>query len=261
MSDKKLYTSKLAGKRVLVFGGSSGIGFCVAEASIENGATVFIASSSQEKIQKSISRIVESYPSAKDRIFGHIIDLSNPSTVDGALAALFEKIGPVDHIVYTAGDLISMQPLESITVEKMQQLGMVRVFSAILVAKHALKYLVKSNQSSFTLTSGVAAEKPMGKGWGVGAFYGGGLYSLVKGLAKELAPVRTNLVSPGAVDTEQLRAIEAKSGAGMLQAMASMLPVGQIGEPQDIAEAYLYLMKDKGVTGAVIASNGGWTLV
>jgi NAD(P)-dependent dehydrogenase (short-subunit alcohol dehydrogenase family) len=181
--------------------------------------------------------------------------------VDDALAALFEKIGQVDHIVYTAGDLISAQPLESITVEKLQQFGMVRVFSAILVAKHASKYLVNSNKSSFTLTSGVAAEKPMGKGWGVGSFYGGGLYSLVKGLAKELAPIRTNLVSPGAVDTELLRELEDKVGAGAFQAMASMLPVGQIGEPQDIAEAYLYLMKDKGVTGAVIASNGGWTLV
>ncbi|KAL1850607.1 hypothetical protein Plec18167_007896 [Paecilomyces lecythidis] len=259
MSDKTFYTSRLSGKRVVVFGGTSGIGFCVAEASIENGATVFISSSNEEKINRKISKILESYPSAKDRIFGHVVDLSNPSTVDGDLARFFEKIGPVDHIVFTAGDKLVLEPLESCTVEMMQHGGMVRVFAATLVAKHALKYLAKSNESTLTLTSGVAAEKPSPSGWIIGAMYSGALYSLVKALAKEMAPVRVNLVSPGPVDTELLRS--AQIGQDILKNMAKTLPVGQVGEPQDVAEAYLYLMKDKAATGSVISSNCGWTLV
>ncbi|GAD97273.1 hypothetical protein MYCGRDRAFT_85021 [Paecilomyces variotii No. 5] len=259
MSDKTFYTSRLSGKRIVVFGGTSGIGFCVAEASIENGATVIISSSNEEKIYRTISRITESYPSAKGRISGHVVDLSNPSTVDSDIARFFEKIGPVDHIVFTAGDKPTLQPLEACTVETMQQGGMVRVFAAILVAKHALKYLAKSNKSSLTLTSGAAAEKPSPSRWVVGGMYAGGLYSLVKTLAREMAPVRVNLVSPGPVDTELFKSAEI--GQEILQNMAKTLPVGQVGEPQDIAEAYLYLMKDKAATGSVIASNGGWTLV
>lgn len=104
MSDKTFYTSRLAGKHVLIFGGTSGIGFCVAEASIENGATVIISSSRPERVQSAVSRILESYPSAKDRISGHVLDLSSP-TVNDDIASFFAKIaageeeGTIDHIV------------------------------------------------------------------------------------------------------------------------------------------------------------------
>ncbi|KAL2218596.1 hypothetical protein M432DRAFT_546348 [Thermoascus aurantiacus ATCC 26904] len=261
MPDKTLYTSKLAGKRVVIFGGTSGIGFCVAEASIEHGATVIVSSSRPERVESAVSRIRESYPSAKDRISGHVLDLSSP-TVEDAIAAFFEKIGgPIDHIVYTAGDALNLRPLESTTLESIQKVGAVRVFSAILVAKHAVKYLAKSNKSSFTLTSGSAADRPHGKGWAVGSLYGAGEYGLARALSLEMAPVRVNVVSPGAVKTELWDSLPPGTFQALKEKFESTLLTGQIGDPQDVAEAYLYCMKDANVTGTVISTNGGELLV
>jgi NAD(P)-dependent dehydrogenase (short-subunit alcohol dehydrogenase family) len=78
MADAKKYTSKLDGARILIFGGSSGIGYGAAEASIESGATVIISSSSESKIQASVKSLNESYPSAKDRISGYACNLGDP---------------------------------------------------------------------------------------------------------------------------------------------------------------------------------------
>ncbi|MCJ1302053.1 hypothetical protein MMC08_004854 [Hypocenomyce scalaris] len=258
MADAQTYTSKLHSARVLIIGGSSGIGFSVAEACLENGCTVILSSSSHTRIESAISRLHTSYPSAKSsaRVTGHPCDLSTASTLESNIQALFEKVGTVDHIVYTAGDKLAIIPLAEATLEKVQQAGMVRFFAPLLVAKHAVSHLSPGPAASLTLTTGTVSEKPIA-GWSVVAPYAGGLHSMMRNLALDLKPIRVNLISPGAVETELWDSLGKEEFEALKEGHRKKSATGQIGQPGDVAEAYLYVMRDRNITGSVISTNGG----
>lgn len=118
MSDSTKYSSKLRDFRILVIGGSSGIGFCVAEACVENGAIVTVSSSNKSRVNKAVEKLKGSYPSATQRIFGLNVDLSNADTLEDELKTLLEstkeKLGGqmLDHVVFTAGNSIATIKLE-----------------------------------------------------------------------------------------------------------------------------------------------------
>jgi NAD(P)-dependent dehydrogenase (short-subunit alcohol dehydrogenase family) len=122
--------------------------------------------------------------------------------IEKNLGTLFGKVGNVDHVVYTAGDSLPMTPLENVTLEKIHAAGQVRTFGALLTAKIGSKYLNKSTASSFTISTGSIAERPMSGGWSMIALFGAGLAGLTRQLAFDLAPIRVNCVAPGAVDTD-----------------------------------------------------------
>jgi NAD(P)-dependent dehydrogenase (short-subunit alcohol dehydrogenase family) len=118
MSDSTKYTSKLLNRRVLVIGGSSGIGFCVAEASLEHGAIVTISSSNEDRINQAVEKLQRSYPSAKNKVFGVRVDLSNPDTLETELNTMLESTKEklegqsLDHVVFTAGNMAPTIKLE-----------------------------------------------------------------------------------------------------------------------------------------------------
>jgi NAD(P)-dependent dehydrogenase (short-subunit alcohol dehydrogenase family) len=118
MSDSTKYTSKLLNRRVLVIGGSSGIGFCVAEASLEHGAVVTISSSNGDRINQAVEKLQRSYPSAKNKVFGVRADLSNPDTLETELNTMLESTKEklegqsLDHVVFTAGNMAPAIKLE-----------------------------------------------------------------------------------------------------------------------------------------------------
>lgn len=98
MTDSTKHSSRLKGRKVIIFGGSSGLGYGAAEACIENGMTVVITSSSEEKVNKAIERILKEYPSAKDRLSGHACNIGDQATLEDNIVKLFEKVGKLDHI-------------------------------------------------------------------------------------------------------------------------------------------------------------------
>jgi len=260
MSDSKKYTSKLTSRRVLIIGGSSGIGYSVAEAALEHGATVIISSSSKSRVESSIEKLLQTYASARDRLTGYTCDLSSPD-VEYNIKSLFENVGgKLDHIISTAGDRLGMTPIHEVTLAQMQQAGMVRFFGPLLIAKIGTPYLSTSPMSSMTFTTGSVAEKPM-PGWSVVASYAAGLYGMVRNLAVDLKPVRVNLVSPGAVATELWKDMPREEYAAFEKAMGAKNPTGSIGKPEDVAEAYIYAMKDANLTGSVVSTNGGIMLM
>ena len=238
------YSNKLTGKRILVIGGTSGIGFCVAEACVEFGAIVTVASSRQEKIDNTIKRLTTSYPDAKGRISGHVVDLAS-SDVEAVLTTLFnsataEGEHKLDHIVNTAGDALSL-----------------------MIAKLAPRYIHRSSASSITVTGGISSTKPL-PGWSVQVGWGAGKEGMVRGLAVDLAPLRVNLVSPGAIDTEffdRMAGGDAGSKEKLVALYGSKNLLGKCGSPEDTAEAYLYVMRDTFVTGQVVRTEGGYLLV
>lgn len=255
------FINKLKGKRVLIFGGTSGIGYAVAEGCIEYGATVLISGSNQAKLDKTVQRLKTSYPDvSEDQIATHLCDLSDANALDSNLKALldsFTKSGKINHVVFTAGDHLGDVPsLANLSIEGLRKFQTVRGVAPMMLAKHLSESMEKSSDSSFTLTGGVNTTRPL-PGWSILAAGGGSGEGLSRGLAVDLAPIRCNLVSPGAVETELLAGLP----ASVKESFAEASTVKKVGKPEDVAEAYLYCMKDGFVTGSIIASNGGRLLV
>ncbi|RAH40079.1 oxidoreductase, short chain dehydrogenase/reductase family, partial [Aspergillus brunneoviolaceus CBS 621.78] len=209
--------NKLAGTRVLVIGGTSGIGFAVARAALEHGANVFLASSQASKVDDALTRLRTLYPDpgSQSRIAGGCAcNLGDPATLETHVRDLLEQATTtttstatertlLDHIVYTAGDALGLKPVTdpTLTVADIHAAGTVRVLGALMVAKHARSYMRVSARSSITFTSGVNGHRPA-RGWALAAASGGAVEGMARGLAVDLAPVRVNTVSPGAVLTE-----------------------------------------------------------
>jgi len=165
---------------------------------------VIISSSNPDRVQKTIEKLQSSYPSARDRITGHACNLGDQETVEDNLKQLFEKVAKdekLDHVVYTAGDPLAMMSIEEIDMPKLIKAGMVRFFAPLLVGKIAPKYLNPGPKASITLTTGSVSERPRPNWSAIGSF-ATGLQGMCRGLALDLKPIRVNLISPGAVDTE-----------------------------------------------------------
>jgi NAD(P)-dependent dehydrogenase (short-subunit alcohol dehydrogenase family) len=114
--------------------------------------------------------------------------------------------------------------------------------------------------ASITFTSGIAAHRP-GPGASMTAAVNGALEALARALALELAPIRVNVVCPGWTDTPLWDTIAADTRADRLAAMATRLPAGRIGQPPDIAQAFLALIRNGFITATVLHVDGGQRLV
>ncbi|MCJ1440969.1 MAG: hypothetical protein MMC23_001455 [Stictis urceolatum] len=266
MADIQKYTNKLQNARILIIGGSSGIGYGAAEACLESGATVTIASSNPSRVQTAVDSLLKSYPSAKSRLHAQTVSLNDAATCEANIVALLEKVGKLDHIIHTAGDSIAPPTTAdgktgvfAADINGMMQRGMVRFFAAQLLAKHAVDYLEPSYKSSLTLTTGSISEKPM-PGMAVGNGFGTGLHGLARGLALDLAPIRVNAISPGGVDTPLWDGFDKERREAMKSMLAQKTCTGRIASIEDVAEAYLYVLKDWNVTGSVIRTDGGYLI-
>jgi NAD(P)-dependent dehydrogenase (short-subunit alcohol dehydrogenase family) len=245
MAPTPLVVNRLAGKKVVVIGGSSGIDFAVASALIEEGASVIISSSTAKKVAAAVTRLGDAatqHNADPARVAGHTVDLKGPGT-EASLERFFAQAGTVDHIVHTAGDALAIAPLQQVTYESIVATGEVRFISAILTAKVGSRHLSKGG--SLTFTTGGVALHPI-PNWVAVAGYAAGLHGLTRQLAYDLAPqhFRVNLVSPGAVKTEMWNGMpESVREKRFAQAEAKNL-TRHVAEPHEVAQAYLYLIKD-----------------
>jgi NAD(P)-dependent dehydrogenase (short-subunit alcohol dehydrogenase family) len=266
------YTNKLQGKLVVVVGGTSGIGFAVAEAAVEHGAIVVVASSQQEKVNRAIHRIQQAYADAADRIRGKTVDLSSENVEEqihalytfateaaAAAAAGGSKPRKIDHIVMTAGEGFGTVPLEDVTPRVVSDLYKVRMVGCTMLAKLAMQYLDISAASSFTLTSGVSDAKPT-VGWTAMAPVGAAVRGLTHALANDMKPVRVNCVCPGAVKTELFDKFARDRLDEILDMYRAKTLTGHVGTPEDLAECYICVMKNKFMTGQEITCDGGYLL-
>ncbi|KAK4240091.1 hypothetical protein C8A03DRAFT_42375 [Achaetomium macrosporum] len=261
MSDQKKYTNKLQGSRVLIIGGSSGIGFCTAEACLEHGALVTVASSNASKLEAAVAKLQASYPSAKSNIHGLTVDLSKPDTLESELQTLFERTihamggERLDHVVFTAGDALATMPLADMTMEGILKAGQIRFFAPLMAAKFIPQYVRNSRESSYTITTGSISERPM-PDWSVIGSFAGGHHSMVRNLALDLKPIRVNGVSPGVVDTDLWRMPKEEKDR-LMEQMGKRMATGMPGRPEDVAESFVCCIRDYNMDGAVIRTDGG----
>ncbi|MEO8538529.1 MAG: SDR family oxidoreductase [bacterium] len=229
----------LEGKRVVVIGGTSGIGFGVAEAAKAAGARVVVGSSQQSKVDDAVARLGTGAE-------GAVVDASSEDNVAG----FFARLGGFDHLVYTAGDWD--RPADQWDLEASQWIFRIRFWGALRAIKHSRDTIARDG--SITLTDGAAGRRPR-PGGAISSAGAMAIENLVRGLAIDLAPVRVNCVCPGLILTEAVRIAPEQ-----LERMTSRQPLPRAGTPREVAEAYLYLMRGTYTTGDVLLVDGGFTL-
>jgi NAD(P)-dependent dehydrogenase (short-subunit alcohol dehydrogenase family) len=236
----------LKNKRIVVLGGTSGIGRAIAEQAASEGARVVVGSSSQRRVEEARAAI--------EGAEGHAVDLRSEEGV----AAFFAKVGAFDHLVYTAGEELLLTTVATVDLAKARQFFELRYWGALAAVKAATPHL--SRDGSIVLTSGTAGTRPH-PGLAIAASLCGAMESLTRVLAVELAPIRVNVVVPGFVDTGLWSNVPKDALAKMFADAAAKLPVGRIGAPADIAEHYVSFMKARYTTGQSIIVDGGGVLV
>jgi len=233
-----LLSRSLHGQNVVVIGGSSGLGAAVAVLALEQGARVIAYSRSGR---------------SPGGVEGLAVDVTDSKALDQALG----RVGQIDHLVHTAGARTPSEPLSSLAPDSLQQAFAPKLFGAIEAIRVALPYLSKN--ASITLTSGQLSRK-----YGTGTLAKGVVNAAVEAagrhLAKELAPRRVNVVSPGVVGTEFWGEDGSESRRMFLNRAGRDLPVQRVGAPEELASAYLFAMTNGFATGAVIDVDGGGLL-
>ncbi len=237
----------LNGKRIVVLGGSSGIGLAIAQAACREGAAVVIASSNRARLDKALATL----PTNAE---GLVADLGD----EAAVRALFGKLGAFDHLAFTAGEALQLAPLADIDMAAARQFFGLRYWGAFLAAKYGTGSIRPGG--SIVFTSGIAGQRPRA-GWALGASICSAMEGLTRALAVELAPIRANIVSPGVVRTPLWGGMTDEDRENLYRQTAAALPVGHVGDAAEIAEAYLYLMRQSYGTGQVVVVDGGAVLV
>lgn len=226
---------------VIVIGGLSGIGRAVAEQAAAAGAHVIAAGRRPAP---------PDFPAA---VVTARIDVGDVTSV----ATFFEAIGPFDHLVVTAGPVISAAGLQDLKIDEAIAAFNVKFFGQLRVAQHAARVIRPGG--SITLTSGLLSRKAVPGGL-VKAAMNAATDIMGKTLAKELAPVRVNVVSPGMVYTGMWGEMSGADRAAMAARAGAGLPVGRVGQPADLAQAYLLLMQNGFMSGSVVDVDGGGLL-
>jgi NAD(P)-dependent dehydrogenase (short-subunit alcohol dehydrogenase family) len=232
----------LAGTRVVVIGGSGGMGLATAKAAAAGGAEVVIASRSDDRLEQACREI-------RGEVIGKPLDVSREDEVE----RFFDEVGELDHLVTTFTQRSVGLVVERDTASARAAFD-TKFWGSFYAAKYAAPRIRPGG--SITLFSGIAAFMPT---WGgsVTAAINGAIVSLVQVLAVELAPIRVNAVSPGLIvrsGTEWELAIDRSSYYERAQAV---LPVRRLGQASDAAETALYLMRSRFTTGSVVHLDGG----
>src|SRR5471032_1147335 len=228
----------LAGKKVVVVGGSSGIGLATAEMAKKEGAEVVIASRNAERVKVAAAKVGAT---------GITADVTN----DDSVVQLFKTCGPVDHVVVSAAQLKS-GPFKTVSMDDVRATMEGKFWGAWRCARAAE---IRAG-GSLTLVSGFLSIRPRLNSAIVGAA-NGAIESLARGLALELAPVRVNCVSPGIIDTPIRAAMPEEARRDMLAKTAASLPVGRVGVGEDIARQILAFMTIGFATGSIVYIDGG----
>ncbi|WP_345888616.1 SDR family oxidoreductase [Shewanella algae] len=210
----------------VVIGGTSGIGAELAGQLRAEGAQVHVAS----------------------RRTG--LDISDEQSV----YHFFESVGAFDHLIITAGSFAPAGRVVDVELAQAKAAFDTKFWGAINAAKQAARYI--KHGGSITLTSGMLARKVVAATY-VKTAINAALEAVTRVLAKELAPIRVNAVSPGLTDTQAHHGMSDEARNTMYQRAEAALQVRRIGQTADIAMAYLLLLQNPYMTGVVIDVDGG----
>lgn len=242
----------LKGKVAMVTGGTRGIGYAIVKTYLENGASVALCGSKQETVDKALEKLKAENPEYP--VIGLCPDLQSPAEVAEAVAKVKETFGKLDVMVNNAGisareSIYDYQPEDFI---KIMNLNVTAVFNC---SQAAAKVMKEQGGGSIINTSSMVSlyGQPAGVGYPASKFAVNGL---TKSLARELGKdnIRVNAVAPGVTRTDMVAALPEE----MVKHLVATIPLGRVGEPEEVANAFLYLASDLAsyVTGEILSVDG-----
>jgi NAD(P)-dependent dehydrogenase (short-subunit alcohol dehydrogenase family) len=268
----------LADARIVVVGGSSGMGRAVATAALARGARVTLVGRDAGRLDAAAAAMTASLAapvevaggnagasdgasgvtSAATRVRTAVADARDEAQVRALFAALAAD-GPLDHLVVSAGELTAgVGPLLGLDTAAARAQFESRFWGPYLVARYGAPALAPAG--SLTFFTGIYGEKPVA-GASVPSAVHGALERLARVLAVELAPRRVNVVSPGTTDTPLHGWMSEADRAAFFAEAAARTPGGRVGTADDVARAVLYLLESPRATGTVLRVDGGEALV
>lgn len=232
--------TSLNDKRVLVVGGSSGIGLAVAARALSEGASVTIASRSAPKLEEAVRQLG-----------GGVRPVVLDTGDENGIERFFASEDAWDHIAVSASRTTS-GPVRKLALDDAKKSMESKFWGAYRIAR-AAKF---AERGSLTFISGYLSERPSATSVLQGAI-NAALEALARGLALELAPIRVNAVSPGTIDTPLWSGMDDAARKAMFDRIAGSLPAKAIGQPSDIANAVMFLMTTPFATGSTVRVDGG----
>ena len=242
----------LQGKVAIITGGTRGIGFAVVKKFLDNGAKVVLFGTKEESVQNALIKLRQENPGYD--VMGMHSDITNMKEIEKAFADVKNRYGKIDIVVNNAG-ISARESLYDYTEEafdKIIDLNLKAVFNCSKVGASYMKQQgggVILNTSSMVSIYGQAA----GCGYPASKFAVNGL---TKSLARELGKdhIRVNAVAPGVIHTDMVDSLPEE----LIKPIIASIPIGRIGEPEDVANAFLFLASDMAsfITGAVLSVDG-----
>ena len=233
----------IVGQRIFVLGGTGSFGLAVARAAIVAGADVVVLSPSSDKVEAAVAEL-------GDRASGRVVDVND----EAGLERVFAELGAFDHLVMAVGDVIKIPPFREATVAEAKAGFETRFWGQYSAARIASRTIASTGSISFT--SAASSQKSMHS-----AVLGGAVNSAVEGLVRqlavELAPVRVNAVAPGVMATNRWKGMAEEEREAFFAKVAGALPARRVGTADDVAEAFMYLLRSTFSTGSTLFVEGG----
>lgn len=240
----------LKGKVALITGGTRGIGLETAKVFKENNAEVIILGSKEESVTKAIDSLKnEGY-----EVNGYYPNLNNFEEVDNVIKEIISKYGHIDILVNNAG-ISANKKIEDTTSEDFAKIMDINVNAIFNMIKAVVPFMKENKGGVILNTSSMVSiyGQPSGVGYPASKFAVNGI---TKSLSRELAPfnIRVNAVAPGVTKTDMVAALPEEQIAPLIKT----IPLGRIGEPRDIANAFLFLASDMAsyITGNILSVDG-----
>ncbi|MBV1915911.1 MAG: SDR family oxidoreductase [Pseudomonadales bacterium] len=226
-------------KRILIVGGGTGIGLCLAEQLINLGSTVVIASRDIQKVQSVAARL-------GNNASAYQLDASD----EQAVIRFFSDLGEFDHLVVTIRPDHLTAPFTDSAPADSRAAFDAKFWGQYYLARYCVDTI--STDGSIVFTSGIAAERGY-QGFSCTAAINGAIESLTKSLAVELAPIRINAVTPGFIE----RKADDDERWEMVQNLGARIPAKRLGTQAEAANAYIYLLQNRYTTGTILTVDGG----
>ena len=243
----------LKGKVAVVTGGTRGIGYAVVRKYLEAGASVALFGSRQCTADAALEKITSESPGAN--VMALSPDLTDSASVEGAFGEVVKRFGRIDILVNNAGISQSL-PLNEYSDEEMDKILDLNIKAVFVCCRAAARLMEASGGGVILNTSSVVSlyGQPSGCLYPTTKFAVNGL---TKSLSRELAPrgIRVNAVAPGVTRTDMV----ANLPEAMIKPLVARIPIGRVGEPDEVADAFLFLASDMAsyITGAILPVDGG----
>ena len=241
----------LNNKVAIITGGTRGIGYAIAKKFLENNAKVIIFGSRKESVDKAITSLKELDSSYE--VSGYYPNLIKESELKEIFDKINDKYGHIDILINNAG-ISSKTKIDDYTEEEFDKISNLNIKSVYTCSKVSIPYLKESHGVILNTSSMVSIYgQPSGVMYPASKFAVNGI---TKSLARELAPygIRVNAVAPGITNTDMVKSLPKE----LIEPLIKIIPLGRIGEPEDIANAFLFLASDMAsyISGVILSVDG-----